>query len=280
MLCRTVQATLAAILLAGCGGNVAVESAQAPDHSSGAVSVTLPVISDSAVSAEETEPVVKNESRDVVTVPMTTDPLVMQQAAAEFQRADAGFAQFAGLTFQVGQPANLSAYIQSLLNQIDQSSQQAHALVTAYEEVRGFQTAHWSVAALSRQGRVQETLAAAIRNTNVPFVLPAAVQQQLAGQPIHAATQAQLHAQVVSTVQQLLDARSQPIQCLALVRYVKAVRLARLASSGGPMINDPHSNFALARLRPVPDSTLAECIRSAQPNDPSLRSLVPGEFRL
>lgn len=280
MWCRTVQAALA-ILLTGCGGNAPVESAQGLDDSSGALSITLPVISESAVSAEETEPVVKTESRDVVTVPMTTDPLVMQQAAAEFQRADAGFAQFAGLTFQVGQPANLSAYIQSLLNQINQGSQQAHALVTAYEEVRGFQTAHWSVAALSQQGRVQEALAAAIQNISVPFVLPAAVQQQLVGlPPLTAATQAQLHAQIVSTVQQVLDARSQPIQCQAQVRYVKAVRLARLASSGGPMINDPHSNFALARLRPVPDSTLAECIRSVRPNDPSLRSLVPGEFRL
>ncbi|MFT5357749.1 MAG: hypothetical protein ACI9KE_004986 [Polyangiales bacterium] len=279
MSCRTVQATLA-ILLAGCGGNAPVESAQGPDNSSGAVSITLPVISENAGSTEGTEPEVRTESRYVVTVPMTTDPVVMQQAAAEFQRADAGFAQFARLSFQVGQPANLSAYIQSLGNQINQGSQQAQALFTAYEEVRGFQTAHWSVAALSQQGRVQETLAAAIRNTNVPFVLPAAVQQQLAGQAPNTATQTQLHAQVVSTVQQVLDARSQPIQCLALVRYVKAVRLARLASSGGPMINAPHSDFALARLRPVPDSTLAECIRSTQPNDPALSALVPGEFRL
>lgn len=279
MLCRTVQAVLA-ILLASCGGNAVVESAQGTDDSSGAVSITLPVISESPESAEETEPVVKNESRYLETVPMTTDPLVMQQAAAEFQRADAGFAQFASLTFQVAQPANLSAYIQALSSQINQSSQQAHALGTAYEAVRDFQTAHWSVAALSQQGRVQETLATAIQNINVPFVLPAAVQQHLVGPPLTAATQAQLHAQIVSTVQQFLDARSEPIQCQAQVYYVKAVRVARLASSGGPMLNDPHSSFALARLRPVPDSTLAACIRSAQPNDPSLRSLVPGEFRL
>ncbi|MFK8003208.1 MAG: hypothetical protein AB8H86_26800 [Polyangiales bacterium] len=277
-----------ALLLAGCSG-AGSESAQPPESSGGVAHVVVPAPPESA-SEEDTHGEGTEHQRSTVTearatgiyveaTPMTTDPRVMRQAAAQFQRADAGFAQYAMLAIHIPRPANLSAYIQSLRVQVMQHSQAAQALHSDYEAVQEFHTAHWSVAALSQQGRVQEVLADAIRTINVPFVLPAAVQQQLAGQQIGAATRAQLHAQITSTVQQVLDALSRPMQCLALVRYVKAVRLARVASPGGPMVNEPHSKFALGRLNAVPHATLEDCMREARTQDPSLRPIAPGEFR-
>lgn len=202
----------------------------------------------------------------------------MQEADARFQGADAGFAPFAVLTIHVGSSTTLEDYVARLARQIEVSASRAEALSADYDSVLALRNAHWSVAALTQQGRVYESLVAAIRNTQVPFVLPAAIHQQLRTQQLSNARKTRLRRHVVRTIQQFIERRTQDFECYSWVRYVEAVRLARLSQPAGAMTHPAYSDVALARLRSVPELNLHMCIRDARTSDPTLSDYVTGEF--
>lgn len=258
------------VFFAGCGGGVALGSA------AGVESVVIPDFA----GAEQTETVEVETASTPTSMSMSTDPALRREAAALFEAADEGFSQFAALTFQVGHPATLEDYMASLRRQSSAATERAKGLIDGYEAVLDLRNAHWSVAALTQEGRVYDLLVEQTRNTPIPSVLPASVQQLL-GHPHLPANQQlhrQLQQQIRDTVRQVLETESEPMKCAALVRYVRAVRVARLASPGGPMLNPPHTSHALARLRLVSLPTLQECVSEAQASEPLLTAVGQGEF--
>ena len=194
-------------------------------------------------------------------------------ANAEFLLADAGLAAFERFEVDTGRPRTLEDYVQSLRTQVNTGSTDAQELKTAYDRVIPYGRPTWTIGAFVQQGRVYETLARAVLNTPVPFVLPAAVQEQLRGQRLDADTREDLRIQIEDTVRQVLDSLTRPIECLGVSRYALAARAARAGS-----LDTEYTRTAIDRLQAYGDERIAECIAEAQAQDSSFQAYTPGEF--
>ena len=190
-------------------------------------------------------------------------------AQAKFLLADKGNEDFEKFAIKPGQPATMKAYVDSLTGQIDSGASQATQRNAAYDSVASYRRPSWTIASYARQGRVWEVLAKAILNT--PFVTPTDMKKQMAKLP--EASREDIRTQVEDSVRQVLDNKTRPIECFAVVRYALAARAAKVGS-----IDNEYTQQAITRLGAYGDERIAECIANQQASDSSLQAYQPGEF--
>jgi len=190
-------------------------------------------------------------------------------AQARFTLADKGSQSFESFAIKPGQPKSVPAYVNELNRQIESGSQQATTLRDSYEQVAAYRRPTWTIAAFTKQGRVYEVLAKA--TLNAPFVLPADLKKQTARLPPE--NREEVRLRVEDTVRQVLDQKTRPIECFAVVRYALAARAARAGS-----IDNEYTQQAITRLGAYGDERIAECIAEQQARDASFQAYQPGEF--
>jgi hypothetical protein len=78
---------------------------------------------------------------------------------------------------------------------------------------------------------------------------------------------------VEGAIQQVLDERVRPIECLAVARYSLAARASRAGN-----IDNEYSQIAVDRLQAYGEERIAECIAQVQQTDSSLGAYQAGEF--
>jgi tetratricopeptide (TPR) repeat protein len=188
------------------------------------------------------------------------------RAAFELAEAEAGSAAF---TVDPGRPRTLEAYVERLQVEIARGRSDATRAAAAYRRVLAYGRPAWSIAALAREGRIEETLARGI--LDAPFVVPADLARQLRRVP--ADRRAQLAAEIEDRIRARLSELADPIECAAIARYVLASRAARAGS-----VDDERSRFALDRLRAYGEERIAGCIEAERARDPSFAPYVPGEL--
>ncbi|MAQ19897.1 MAG: hypothetical protein CMN30_34470 [Sandaracinus sp.] len=194
-------------------------------------------------------------------------------ANAAFILANENIDEFEDFAIRAGNPRTLEVYIESLKSQIDTGATRAGELAEGYNAVTGYRRPTWTIAAFVQQGRIYELLAKGVLNAPIPFVLPAAVQQQLRGQRLNQETRDEIQFQIEDAVRQVLDAKTRPIECLAVARYALAARAARAGS-----LDTEYTRTAIDRLQAYGDERIAECIAEAQAQDASFAAYSPGEF--
>jgi len=87
------------------------------------------------------------------------------------------------------------------------------------------------------------------------------------------ASREDIRTQVEDSVRQVLDQKTRPIECFAVVRYALAARAAKVGS-----IDNEYTQQAITRLGAYGDERIAECIAEQQAKDSSLQAYQPGEF--
>ncbi|MEM7608381.1 MAG: tetratricopeptide repeat protein, partial [Myxococcota bacterium] len=196
-------------------------------------------------------------------------------AHAAFQLTDEEMSQFEQFEIDPGRPRYLEDYIQSLTDQIQAGARRANETKGRLDAVLEYGRPTWTIATLVRQGRIYEVLAGRVLEAgdNVPFVLPREVADQLRGQRLNADTREDLRLRIADSVQQVLDAETRPIECLAVARYALASRAARAGN-----IDDEYTQQAIDRLQAYGDERIAECIAEAQARDSQFQAYTPGEF--
>ena len=194
-------------------------------------------------------------------------------AHAAFILADENIEEFEDFAINTGRPRTLEDYIDSLKRQIDAGATRASELADGYNQVMQYNRPTWTIAAFVQQGRVYELLAKGVLNAPIPFVLPAQLAQQLRGQRLNQETREEIQFQIEDAVRQVLDAKTRPIECLAVARYALAARAARAGS-----MDTQQTRTAIDRLQAYGDERIAECIAQAQAQDASFGAYQPGEF--
>jgi hypothetical protein len=165
---------------------------------------------------------------------------------AAFAAAEAQAAGFDSLTIALPSPLLHpdALRLQAVRDTLMAASSRAEAIVNAYVAVLRCRSPRWTVAAYERQGHVYEVLA-------------------------HAIVVARQHASD-ERVGHVLDARIVPIECLAVVRYLLAVRAAR------PLASSPAgARLAFERLRAYGDYRVTVCATDQHERDPAFMSFVP-----
>jgi hypothetical protein len=190
-------------------------------------------------------------------------------AQAQFELVDPGSRSFENFAITAGRPATLDAYVKGVTAQIEAGSREAKSKAEAYNVIPPYRRPTWTIAAFVRQGRIYEVLARAVLST--PFVVPADLKKKMTGLPQD--SQDEIKVQVEDALRQVLDARTRPIECLAVARYALAARAARAGS-----IDDQHTREAFDRINAYGDERIAECVAQAAAQDATFQAYVPGEF--
>lgn len=190
-------------------------------------------------------------------------------AQAKFILADKGNESFETFTIKPGNPSTMKGYVDELTKQMDSGASQAQTRNQAYDAVSAYRRPTWTIASLARQGRVYEVLAKAILST--PFVTPADLKKTMAKLPEDKREEIRLN--VEDTVRTLLDNKTRPIECFAVVRYALAARAAKAAS-----IDNEYTQQAVTRLSAYGDERIGQCIAENQASNPGLEAYAPGEF--
>jgi hypothetical protein len=190
-------------------------------------------------------------------------------AQAQFELVEPTSRTFESFEIKAGKPATLDAYVKSVTDQIDTGSKQATAAANGFNVIPPYRRPTWTIAAFVRQGRIYEVLARAVLNT--PFAMPADLKKKTQGLPQDA--QDEVRVQVEDRIRQVLDARTRPIECLAVARYALAARAARAGS-----IDNEQTREAFDRINAYGDERIAECVAQAAAQDSTFQAYVPGEF--
>lgn len=190
-------------------------------------------------------------------------------AQAKFELVDVGMAAFESFHIDPGRPATLQAYVQTLETQITAGLTQTQQLATGYGPIPEYRRPIWTVAAFVRQGRIYEILSRAVLNT--PFTVPRDMEQQMRSLPEEA--RETIRQQVTDRVQQVLDQKVRPIECLAVNRYVLAARAARVGN-----LDNEFTRIAIDRLTAYGEERVNECVAGQNSTDPGFALAQPGEF--
>jgi cellulose synthase operon protein C len=169
----------------------------------------------------------------------------------------------------VGSPRTLEAYVQTLMREIERGAQRATAMKDGYEPIIAFNRPGWIIAAYVRQGRVYELLTKAV--LELPFVVPDDLKREMRG--LSADDREEIRFQIEDRIRQVLDVHARPFECLAIVRYALASRVARASSFDNEM-----TQMATDRLQAYGEERVAECIVEHQKRDPTFESYRAGEF--
>ena len=135
--------------------------------------------------------------------------------------------------------------------------------------VRGYRRPTWTIAALVRQGRVEEVLVRAILNTE--FTVPEDLRRQMRG--LEDWEQDEITMQVEDRIREVLDARVRPLECRAIGRYALAARAAIAGS-----LDNEYTQQAVDRLQAYGEERVAECVTEAAAQDAAVAPYRPGEF--
>ena len=139
-------------------------------------------------------------------------------------------------------PRPTSAHVIALVREISDRAQHASGV---YEDVMAWRRAPWTLRALVAQAGIYERLARAV---------VAALR-----------TEAQFR--------DVLEPQIAPVECLAVVRYVLAVRAARAAS-----IRIPEVTQAVDQLHRYRSDRIARCIDDQRTRDSTFSRYQPGEL--
>ncbi|NLY93063.1 MAG: tetratricopeptide repeat protein [Myxococcales bacterium] len=169
----------------------------------------------------------------------------------------------------VGKPKTLEAYVQTLMREIERGAQRATAMKDGYEPVIAYNRPGWVIAAYVRQGRVYELLTKAV--LELPFVMPEDLNREMRG--FSAAEREEVRFQIEDRIRQVLDAQARPFECLAVVRFALASRVARASS-----FDDAMTQLAIDRLQAYGEERIAQCIEEHRQRDTTFEPYRPGEF--
>ncbi len=190
-------------------------------------------------------------------------------AQAKFELVDGGSAAFESFAVNPGRPRTLAEYVQSITTQIADGSTRSTQLTEGYNPVPSYRRPTWTIAAFVRQGRIYEVLARAILNT--PFTMPADMQQQSAR--LDADNREAIRVQVQDRIQQVLDEKTRPVECLAVVRYALAARAARIGN-----IDNEYTRIAIDRLSAYGEERVNECVTQQSASDTTFAPPQEHEF--
>jgi len=138
-----------------------------------------------------------------------------------------------------------------------------------YEPVIAYNRPGWVIAAYVRQGRVYELLTKAV--LELPFVMPEDLNREMRG--FSAAEREEVRFQIEDRIRQVLDAQARPFECLAVVRFALASRVARASS-----FDDAMTQLAIDRLQAYGEERIAQCIEEHRQRDTTFEPYRPGEF--
>ncbi|MGF1467784.1 MAG: tetratricopeptide repeat protein [Sandaracinaceae bacterium] len=216
----------------------------------------------------------RNARRDVVNAFARTGAQpgsIAAEYAAEshFALADTEIEDFEDLRIAPGRQRTDTEFLEELNDQIQDGARRAEEIKNEYEPVLAYQRPAWTVAAYARQGRVYEVLARAVLDAQLE-PLPTNLERAL--RPLPPFEQDELRFQFEEAIRAVIDQEVRPIECLALVRYALAARLALAAS-----IDSEYSRQALDRLQAYGEERINECL-----TQPQFAEVVtaprPGEF--
>ncbi|MBK8169306.1 MAG: tetratricopeptide repeat protein [Sandaracinaceae bacterium] len=190
-------------------------------------------------------------------------------AQAKFELVDVGIGAFENFHIDPGTPATMAAYVSTLETQIVAGLTQTQQLAAGYAPLPEYRRPIWTVAAFVRQGRIYEILSRAILNT--PFTVPRDMAAQM--RPLPQEARELIQQQVTDRVQQVLDSKVRPIECLAVQRYALAARAARIGN-----LDNEFTRIAIDRLTAYGEERVVECVAAANAADPSFAASTPGEF--
>ncbi|HJK96734.1 MAG TPA: tetratricopeptide repeat protein, partial [Polyangiaceae bacterium LLY-WYZ-14_1] len=198
-------------------------------------------------------------------------------AEARFQLVDERGQDFEDFSISVRSPRTLEDYISALRARIDAGAQEAESIVNDYNQVLGYRSRAWSVAAYVRQGRVYEQLVQAVLDATRNPVIPSDIARQLRGQPPEAREEVKFT--IMDGLEQRFAQSLESAECLALVRYSLASRVGRRAA-----LSTDYTRQATDRLQAYGEERISQCIenerqRAQQAGQSPMESAQAGEFR-
>jgi hypothetical protein len=189
---------------------------------------------------------------------------------AAFYIADRGMAEYEEIRVQTPpRPATMTAYVEQMRSEIERVSAQAVSRGSAYQDVRGYRRPAWTIASLTRQGRVEEVLVRAILNTE--FTVPEDLQRSMRG--LEDWEQEEIALSVEDRIREILDSTVRPLECTAIQRYALASRAALVAS-----MDNEYTRQAIDRLQAYGEERVAECVTAAAAAETGFAPYQPGEF--
>jgi hypothetical protein len=182
--------------------------------------------------------------------PAPSAPNAEACAEAAFRAAQAAASSFA--TFALAVPPNTSPALatRAVVAAIQAGSARAQQLALGFEPVMPWGRPRWRIAALLEQGQIYEQLVHAI------------VSVRLSGPPGFG-----------ERIRQVMESQLAPVQCLAVVRYLVAVRAAR-----GGALDTPQAQTALRRLAAYDATRIASCATDQQSRDSSFPPFALGDL--
>lgn len=203
----------------------------------------------------------------------TEDPDSLEYAAhAAFLLADRGMPEYEGmrLSLEEHHPANPRELTSALLNEKERGLAAGMELVARYDDVFGYGSPAWQVAALAREGHVFDVLVEGLVGMSIP--LPTEIASQLLAIPesereeIQSAAESRVRADALVPM-------IRPLECQAVLKYVEALRIVRTAR-----IDTEFSQHVIAQLSSHGEERIAECL-AAQANELNIADFQPGELR-
>jgi hypothetical protein len=190
-----------------------------------------------------------------------------QEAHAHFLSVDS-LQELQQLRVNVGRQPGVPELVRELNRQIQDAARLTIAVARRYEPIFAYRPPAWTIAALTRQARAHAMLAQAVRSATV-MAPEALLRAQPAALPMPSPS-----AQLEAHVREVLEQHARPIECAAIVRYVRAARVARAAD-----LDTEQSREAFDRLQSYGEARVAECIAEARESDPTLDAYRSGELR-
>ncbi len=190
-------------------------------------------------------------------------------ARAAYARAEQERDAVGELKVAIPKPRTMDAYVAALAKEIDRVSQATARVRDAFDGVKRFGRARWTIASFTRVGEAYEALSRAV--LGAPFLMPADLEAQL--RRVSADQKEDIRIQVEDRIRMLLDERVRPLECMAINSYALGMRLGKASS-----LATADAGRASDRLQAYGSERVSECIAEARSSDATMESYTPGEF--
>ena len=245
-----LAARLAALcsVLVGCGG-ATVAGANRPSSADSLAEVvsTSRAAEPLAQQAEELAAAPAPDARD-------------ERARLEFERLDVQPGELESIAISASATGSTADYIDQIVLSIHAAATTTQSLAMRLERVVALRSARWTVAAFVRQGEIYARLVDALR-----FGMPPPPAILLQGSPDFA-----------ERVRAAMEPQLRPVLCLAVVRWVLAVRAGRAG-----MLDTDATRAAAGYLAREAPEVIAQCVaeQHAEPSPDEVHTLVrcPGD---
>lgn len=207
----------------------------------------------------------------------TTAPPPTGTAAGTFLSAEAQLAALGSIALDPGHPPTLQALLGSrgtLATELRDHGREVERVVDAYEVVLAYAEPEWVVAARVRQGVAYQLFAEAIVAT--PMVIPDDLAASFARARIPA-----MAVELESRIRAALAPQAEHFRCLAVARFVDALRAARALARA-----DRWSGMAASQLAGLEEAQIIGCIEALRRGEASfgwapehcIEPVAPGEL--